>query len=351
MRRWCARLVFVLVAGCLTRLDAQRYSFRQYGQQDGLNNLMVRCLLEDRAGFLWVGTENGLFRYDGREFVEFTMASGLPGARIESLHETTEGRLWVGTRLGAAVQRGDRFDPATLGTPYDIVSQHGIAADGAGRVFVATNRGLAVFPPGGLGGRLLDRASGVPPEAHAVHVDRSGEVWLGCGTSLCRVERDRVVPAGVEGLPAQIWRVILSDPQGALWVRSALSLQFRLKGASRFQAAHGDFTTPLSIITLAADREGQLLAPTRSGFRMGGTGGWRTVDVRQGLASDTASCALADREGSVWIGFAGAGLTRWLGYQEWESWTRAEGLASDNILSVVRDASGTMWAATSAGLV
>ncbi|MGH9662081.1 MAG: ligand-binding sensor domain-containing protein, partial [Bryobacteraceae bacterium] len=88
----------------------------------------------------------------------------------------------------------------------------------------------------------------------------------------------------------------------------------------------------------------------RSGFRMGGTGGWRTVDVRQGLASDTTSCALADREGSVWIGFAGAGLTRWLGYNEWESWTRAEGLASDNILSVVRDASGTMWAATSAGL-
>src|ERR1019366_9047066 len=60
------------------QLAGQRYNFKFYGEEEGLENLVVQVVLQDRAGFLWVGTQNGLFRYDGSRFRAFGRADGLP---------------------------------------------------------------------------------------------------------------------------------------------------------------------------------------------------------------------------------------------------------------------------------
>src|SRR5579864_2057047 len=91
-------------------LCAQRYTYKFYGQEEGLQNLAVQAILQDREGFLWVGTQNGLFRYDGSRFKAFTKNDGLPEARIESLHEAADGTLWVGTEGGLARLHGGRFE-------------------------------------------------------------------------------------------------------------------------------------------------------------------------------------------------------------------------------------------------
>ena len=82
-------------------LCAQHYNFKFYGQEEGLQNLAVQSVLQDREGFLWVGTQNGLFRYDGSRFKAFTKADGLPGARIEESvsHETRMARYGSGPEL------------------------------------------------------------------------------------------------------------------------------------------------------------------------------------------------------------------------------------------------------------
>ena len=67
----------ILVAlACAPLLQPQRQLFHQYGSSDGLSNLNVRCLLQDRTGYIWVGTDNGLFRYDGGKFLGFGHADG-----------------------------------------------------------------------------------------------------------------------------------------------------------------------------------------------------------------------------------------------------------------------------------
>src|SRR5437868_7608195 len=81
---------------------AQRYTFKFYGEDEGLKNLAVQAVLQDRAGFLWAGTQNGLYRYDGNHFTAYTAAEGLPGIRIESLNEGADGTLWVSTDGGLA---------------------------------------------------------------------------------------------------------------------------------------------------------------------------------------------------------------------------------------------------------
>lgn len=95
--RWRFRVLLIAIAAlaCAPGLTAQRYNFKFYGEDEGLHNLVVQVVLQDRAGFLWAGTQNGLFRYDGSHFTSFTKAEGLPGARIESLHESSDGTLFV----------------------------------------------------------------------------------------------------------------------------------------------------------------------------------------------------------------------------------------------------------------
>jgi signal transduction histidine kinase/CheY-like chemotaxis protein/streptogramin lyase len=77
---------------------------------------------------------------------------------------------------------------------------------------------------------------------------------------------------------------------------------------------------------------------------------WRLIDQRAGLIRNDISAIFADREGSLWVGVAGLGLARWLGYSEWESWGSLEGLPHEAIWSIDRDLAGTVWVGTSAGL-
>src|SRR5580698_8823780 len=113
-------LVFSWAVGvCL----GQQYSFKDY--VDGLGNLSVNCLLQDRAGFLWIGTESGLYQYDGSRFWQLGLKEGLPSEFVRSLSLDRDGRLWVGTRDGLAYSTGPRsfsnvtYQRQNLRVPYD----------------------------------------------------------------------------------------------------------------------------------------------------------------------------------------------------------------------------------------
>src|SRR5579862_4168388 len=107
--RGCRLLPFAITAlflGSTGLLSAQRFNFKFYGEDEGLQNLGVQVVLQDRSGFLWVGTENGLYRYDGSRFSGYGRNEGLPASRIESLHESVDGTLWIGTRSGLGRKTG-----------------------------------------------------------------------------------------------------------------------------------------------------------------------------------------------------------------------------------------------------
>src|SRR5438552_8879919 len=134
-------LGLVLSAGSLL---AQRYSFKYYGQESGLGSMDVLALLQDSTGFLWVGTSNGLYRYDGRHFRMYTRADGLPSLQVFALTETADGTLWVGTIYGVARRVGERFEKVEMGKAKGTRS---IAADSRRRLLVGTEIGLAVGYP------------------------------------------------------------------------------------------------------------------------------------------------------------------------------------------------------------
>src|SRR5579864_2438071 len=351
--RRLAVVFLMLCAGALS-VRAQRYNFKVYGEDEGLRNLVVQALLQDRAGFLWVGTQNGLYRYDGSRFLAFGKAEGLPGARVEALHESMDGTLWVGTREGLARRVGDRFEAVNIGVALGVVSQAGIASDASGNLYLATERGLAV---GARNGERIQFRLVAPShrdsmeEAASVQVDAKDRVWYGCGTSVCRLDDGKEHDVGAEsGLPAEPWSAILGDLDGNLWVRSDHYLYALRAGSTKFEARPGVPASTNTYPTLALDPAGRLLAPTLKGLARETSNGWEMIDARQGLPTNDISAVLQDREGSIWLGLLGSGLARWLGYNEWQSWSDREGLSRDSIWAIARDEKNRLWVGTQFGL-
>ncbi|HEV2200736.1 MAG TPA: two-component regulator propeller domain-containing protein [Bryobacteraceae bacterium] len=333
---------------------AQRYNFKLYGEDEGLQNLSVQAVLQDRAGFLWAGTQNGLYRYDGSRFTAFTRTDGLPGTRIESLYEGTDGTLWVATDAGLARRVGQRFEPVQSPLARGVIGRQGIASDRSGRLYLATGRGLVVGTPSpaGIQFSVELRPARVNADAvFSVYTGASGSVWYGCGTNLCVLDQRGAREVGIaQGLPADRWDAILGDLDGDLWVRSATSLYERRSGAGKFELHAGLSPSNNTYPTLALDPAGKLLVPTYRGLARPGRNGWDLVDAEMGLITNDISAVLQDREGSLWIGFLGAGLARWLGYNEWQGWTTHEGLSRESIWSIARDANGRLWVGTELGL-
>lgn len=76
-----------------------RTTFRAYGVERGLGDFLILTLFQDRRGFLWAGTEDGLFRYDGREFERYGRAEGLPSTYVGAMCEGADGTLWRRPKL------------------------------------------------------------------------------------------------------------------------------------------------------------------------------------------------------------------------------------------------------------
>lgn len=344
-------LFVFFVASCTAW--GQRYSFKSYAQEQGLANLSASSLLQDRNGFLWVGTNNGVFWYDGKSFHAFA-TQDLESQRICALLETADGTLWIATQLALYRRSGLHAVKIDAGEPIEITGGASIGggsiapAPGNG-VYLATRRGLARVQ-GTRDQFSFHWLSRVP--ADSVGLDADGRVWSGCGTNLCRFDAGHLVEVDASyGLPPEHWSSIKADTEGNLWVRSPRRLFELPRGMKRFVARDSELRSDgISYGPLYQSPDGQIMVAMNTGLAIYEGHQWRLIDSSRGLAGDSVANVLRDREGSVWIGFHGTGLMRWLGYQQWESWTKAEGLSSNMIWAMRHDAKGRLWVGTENGL-
>ncbi|MGC2660156.1 MAG: two-component regulator propeller domain-containing protein [Bryobacteraceae bacterium] len=363
MRRLCwilRRLRFlpglvVLAALCSNLLIAQRYRFKNYGQEEGLTNLDVECIIQDHAGFLWVGTSNGLFRYDGDHFHGYFAKNGLPSSEVAALYEGRDGTLWIGTRNGLARQIGDHYAAVANLGDYEITGRLAIASDGTGRLYVGTTRGLLVGEPGGRPGTYDWRFEPLSrPTGHINSVawsQSTAELWMATDNGVFRVKSKRVFAVGAaEGVGNERWDTIYLDEQSNLWLRSPRRLLVRHPWAARFVDYGAGLPKNTEIGDLTVAESGTVFVPTDSGLAIRTGEHWDIIDSARGLTGNSTTVLFEDREGSLWVGSSGFGLDRWLGYGQWENWTRSEGLSNDAIDSILRDQRGTLWVGADHGL-
>jgi signal transduction histidine kinase/CheY-like chemotaxis protein/ligand-binding sensor domain-containing protein len=341
--------------------NAQQYSFQDYA--DGLGNLSVNCLLQDRAGFLWIGTEGGLYQYDGSRFWRFGEKEGLPSSFVRALMLDRDGRLWVGTRDGLAFRRDQHsFGTVTyrgqnLKIPYDS----SLAAAPDGRVFAITQFGLLVAKSPDHGATwqtaLLEfgasRRSFDASSVQSVLATPGGSVLVGCGKGLCEIAGEKLKTYGPSsGLPEDDWKCLLLRRNGEVWARGPKYLASLAPGRSRFEIRNPAERVPSDVtyLSLAEDNRGAILAGFGSLVGRYSGGKWEIVARSQGFGKGTVSAIIQDREDTVWFALLGHGLRKWLGYGEWEDWTTNQGLRSDEIWAMQRDSRGRLWVADENGL-
>ncbi|HLK65821.1 MAG TPA: two-component regulator propeller domain-containing protein [Bryobacteraceae bacterium] len=338
---------------------AQRYTFQLYGQAEGLTNLAPLSLLQDSEGFLWVGTQNGLFRYDGSRFDSFHSLPGHPSGAISSLYEDADGSLLAATSTGLIRYVQNRFEPVLFdGAPLTTARRQGIATDDAGLLYLATDHGLIVKTRTTGADTAATYVLKVDPDPsiQSVYRDPNGTIWAGCGKALCTVQHDRLVPLNAD-LPPAYWQSLRADRNGDLWILSISSVWVHRAKTGKFDrlpplpsGKTAPFSPFLGDPVLDVAFNGDVIVAGPEGLYRWDQTHWRLVDRGAGLIRNDISAVLADREGSLWVGIAGLGLARWLGYSEWESWGSQEGLPHEAIWAIHRDAAGTVWVGTSGGL-
>jgi ligand-binding sensor domain-containing protein len=230
----------------------QQLPLRYYGQAEGLKNLSVNALAQDRFGYLWAGTENGLFRFDGDRFLQVEIDDAADGAaQVNALLSDKNGRIWAGTDSGLYVRENGRF------TEVRLDPRHALST-------INTDKNLSFLPDGTLlvisNGKLYDvrarhggwtasalfsddRIRAIPDLAfaHSVLATIDGTIWLATRKSnrnaLFRIRRDEVENFGAQaGLPDDYWSGLIEGPRGELWVRSINKLT-RLPPVQQLDAA------------------------------------------------------------------------------------------------------------------
>lgn len=350
---WAAALLLLAV---FAPAIAQQYTFRGYGQPEGLGDLSVTCLVEDHSGYLWVCTENGLYRHDGHEFQRFGESDGLRDTTIHNAVVDPTGRLWVGTSHDLYLFDGQRFS---------AVRPHGHALSVAFGVRLASapdNHLLAIdkesllelFPT--AGGRAWDarpyfderQLQSTPALAHlnSLYVDSKGRLWLGCGMRICDVESGRVSSWGeTEGVPEDDWHSWTLDAQQRLWVRGLKHVLALDSGAAHFvdrDVPHAGLMSGVFFAPLIEDGHGSIVTRTDAGLARWRQNQWEEITLENGLPTTEISALLTTHDGTMWLGVTGSGLWRWLGYGTFESWTARSGLDRNPVWAVVRGADNTI---------
>jgi PAS domain S-box-containing protein len=333
----------------------QQYSFRIYGAAEGLQNLVVLSLAQDRAGYIWAGTEGGLYRYDGARFRLMGLAAGLPcTTETHALFLASDGALWANVCSRIFRFDGQRFQ-AVSGLETLLLPGTQTMADGAGgAVLITTPRGLYEASRGGDGGFSMHpyRLSAALADMRMHGILRQGaRLWFGCGRRLCLEESGRVSVFGPEqGLPEDSWDGIRISPDGSVWARSPKNIYRRAPGQNRFFQENPAIASVGFWGALTLGRDGSLLVPTDRGLAIHTQAGWSIVNRQRGLRNESVASVLEDRQGSVWTGLVGGGVARWIERGVWESWTHDQGLPSDLIWSIRRDRRGALWVGTGGGL-
>ena len=362
--RWRTVILFafLLLALAVPDARAQFARFENYTDDRGLGNTSVSALAQDADGYILLGTEAGLYRYDGSRITPYDVSVGLPsGAWIRKIMVDGAGRIWVVTSDDVFVRYGQRFSRVDVGAALDVRSPH-LVTLANGSVIVANGGRFLRAPVGAQAvGRFLplfDQATlaATPDLAQARFVvpDDDGALLIGCGQAVCRVKEGHVAVYGAAaGLPPDVWRAAIRTSDGTLWIRSVTHLAWRRSSGQAFKVitipdGHGQsYGRISSYLDLVADRHGGVVTQGGDGLLDWDGAQWRSYGHHEGgLSATPIEALLFDREGSLWIGSMGHGAFRSIGLGSWEHWTADDGLPSDLIWGMTRLRDGRFWVAT-----
>ncbi|MCP4146545.1 MAG: helix-turn-helix domain-containing protein [bacterium] len=379
--------------------SADEYIINRLTTKNGLPQNTIYDITQDQDGYIWIGTDQGVVRYDGINFLQYNNANtkAIKNNSITALCAASDGTLWIGTFGGGVVIykdktftgfstrnglsndfiwvitedkqhhiwlgtvggglmrfKNNRFDTFTVtdGLSDNIINA--LVQDRKGNLWIGTEKGL---------NRLMDskietyaREEGIANNnIMSVFEDSRGVLWVGTLNGLTAKKGNKTATFTTkEGLSNNMIRSIFEDRRNNIWVATDDGLNRLVRKTSLemkitpFLSGEGD--TNNSLIRIFEDREGNLW--------VGSTGDGLTIlhhrkllnyTMKDGLSRDYTKAVLQDTNGAMWIGTNGGGLNR-IGKTNITVFTREHGLGSNFVNSILQDKNANLWCGTAKGL-
>jgi signal transduction histidine kinase/ligand-binding sensor domain-containing protein len=373
--------------------DLPRFVTHRWQTDNGLPQSTATAVLQAQDGYLWVGTYNGLMRYDGVRFVVFdnNNTPALQDKGITCLLEAADGALWIGHSGGGVTRyKNGHFERVEAGISWGEGAIRAIAMDKTGDVWLLNDTGLIARLRDGL---VLTPPSG--PLSGLAQMVRSehGNIWVARDGCLSQLRGSRLVVLEAGETNNYVQGVGVSR-DGGLWVVSGGRLR-QWKGGKWSEDFGPVPSNVVPLVQLLETQDGWLAAATSDhGFylsRPGADGSGVQFGRTNGFPSDWVTSLCEDREGDLWVGTAGAGLqvvraakvqtvsppdqwqgravlsvsasrrdeALWIGSEgaglyrldngTWKNFGLPEGLGNLYIWSAVEDGDGDLWVASWGG--
>jgi signal transduction histidine kinase/ligand-binding sensor domain-containing protein len=336
----------------LVRFDGVRFTLFDQHAIPGLRSNEIRALLVDSDQNLWIGTHGGgLACLSHGKFKVLDARSGLSSDSIFALYQDRMGALWIGTDGGGLIRLKDgkfRTFRKTDGLADDAVFS--ISGDDAGTLWIGTHGGLSRFSEGKF--TTLGIKDGLDSNyIRCTYVDRHRNVWIGTNDGgVNRLGMGEIAHfARKDGLTSDTILSVYEDRAGTMWFGTLDGGLNRFSNGKFSSLTQKEGLSSAGVWSIFEDREGELW--------VGGAGGgldclkdalFTTIGTREGLAADLVLPVYESRDGALWMG-SDHGLTKW---QDGRMilYTTKEGLPDNLVFSITQDIQGTIWTGTSKGL-
>jgi ligand-binding sensor domain-containing protein len=308
---------FVLWVICLAGFSAfaggpgtaEGLVFRAWGTEAGLPQNTVNAIVQTRDGYLWLGTRDGLARFDGIRFTVFGLRDGLQSVDVQALLEDAAGTLWIGTTGG------------------------GLSRMSGGRIETIS-----------AAQQLAD------DNVSSLAEDKGRELWIGTRTGL-RFLRDGQVVANekLDGLARTAINSLLCARDGAMWIGTARQGLYEYKDNQLAEAPGPPGNEKILAYCLLEDHAGNLWASVGNGKVLClQQGNWRVYTEAEGLPFAYVTCLTEDADGTIWAGSLDDGLYRF-DSGHFLPVRKEDGLSAGDIRSLRPDNEGNLWVGTRTG--
>ncbi len=390
-------LVFAMIAAVFfSATAAPDYFTRTWQVEQGLPQNKVTAVVQARDGYLWVGTYNGLARFDGVRFTVFdeNNTPELRSSRITSLYEAPDGTLWIGTESGDVTRYKDgHFAAVPLHVNWSGGKIYDISSDESGDVWLMNEAGeLARVRDG----RVLTPSAGIIAKVVALSRSASGQIWVDREGRVSLLKQGRLLPVGfattnsetypyIQGIAAsrdggllvacdgriKKWRAgqwvadlgvapwgwniianLMETSDGVLaGGTSSDGLWLVFPDQTNTPALHFDHANGLPsdwVLSQCEDREKDLWCGTGAGLVLIRQNNLETVSPPDKWKGRPVLSVQPAPGGALWVGTEGSGLYR-LQNGAWTNFNSVQGIRNSYIWSLAVDGAGNIWAGTWGG--